>query len=250
MVNIMANNIVQNDYSRQMEIIDPKEFNDRGLRVDVIGSGATGSWLVMILAKMGLKNIHVWDADNVEMHNLPNQLFRLSDIGKPKVEAIKEIVKIATGLDIVAHNEFVTPSTKGLGDVVFLLTDTMSSRKEICDNCLSYNMKTKLCIETRLAAKQGRIYAFNPSSKVELKRWQSSLYTDEEADPSACGLTTTLGASAAYIASIASLQMIKWYLFTFKEATDHKPEQELFVFMAPEFNIMNPDKLAFNDSEE
>lgn len=243
-------NNAQNDYSRQLEIIDPNEFNGMGLQIDVIGSGATGSWLTMILAKMGLQNIHVWDADNVEMHNLPNQLFRLKDIGVPKVEAIKDIVKIATGNEITSHNEFVTPATKTMGEIVFLLTDTMSSRKEIVQNCLSYNMKTKICIETRLAAKQGRIYAFDPSSKMELKKWESSLYEDKEADPSACGMTTTLGASASFIASMAVLQMIKWYLFTFKGAVDHKPEQELFVFMAPEFNILNPEKMSFDEETE
>jgi molybdopterin/thiamine biosynthesis adenylyltransferase len=235
------------DYSRQQEIINPEEFNAKNIRIDVIGVGATGSWLTMILAKMGLQNIHVWDADIVEKHNLPNQLYRIEDIGKPKVIATKDLVKSFTGIDVTAHAEFVDASTKNLGNVIFLLTDTMRSRKEICQHCLSYNMTTSLCIETRLAAKQGRIYAFNPSLKPDLKKWESSLYEDKEANPSACGMTTTLGASASYIASMAVLQMIKWYLFTYQGMPDHKPELELLAYMAPSFNILNTEKLEFND---
>ena len=51
------------EYSRQVNIFKPDEFNTP---VHVIGVGATGSWLAPSLAKLGVKNIHVWDDDIVE----------------------------------------------------------------------------------------------------------------------------------------------------------------------------------------
>lgn len=34
----------------------------------------------------------LWDFDTVEAHNIVNQMFRQQDVGKPKVEALKDIL--------------------------------------------------------------------------------------------------------------------------------------------------------------
>ena len=49
-----------------------KKFNTP---IHIIGCGATGSWVALMLAKMGISNITCWDFDKVEEHNLPNQFF-------------------------------------------------------------------------------------------------------------------------------------------------------------------------------
>lgn len=231
------------DYKRQSSVINPGVFNTKGLRIDVIGAGATGSYVVLQLAKMGLFNIHVWDADVVEGHNLPNQLYGVSDIGVPKVEALKAIVKQLTDVDIITHQEFVTAETQELGDIVFLLTDSMSSRKEIYESCLKYNPNAQLCVETRLAATQGRIYAFNPTDPLFQERYEGTLYSDVDAEVSECGTTIVMGASSSMIASMAVWQMIKWFKYSEGE-TVPPPEFELFVYISPSFNIMNLDSAA------
>lgn len=228
------------DYKRQNSVINPGVFNNKGLRIDVIGAGATGSYVVLQLAKMGLFNIHVWDADVVEGHNLPNQLYGVSDIGVPKVEALKKIVKQLTDVDIETHQEFVTAETQELGEIVFLLTDSMSSRKEIYENCLKYNPRSQICIETRLAATQGRIYAFNPTDYLYQEKYEGTLYSDVEAEVSECGTTIVMGASSSMIASMAVWQMIKWVKWDNGEDVP-PPEFELFVYISPSFNIMNLD---------
>src|SRR5690554_7355564 len=63
---------------------------------------------ILQLAKLGITNITVWDFDVVEEHNVPNQLFGLNDIGKPKVEALKQIVAEHTGTEINIKNEKFT----------------------------------------------------------------------------------------------------------------------------------------------
>lgn len=226
------------DFKRQLAIFDPSTFSRSNNRVDVIGVGATGSYVVLQLAKLGITDIHVWDADCVEAHNLPNQLYGIDDIGKAKVEALKEIIQSLTGITITCHKEFVTKDTKGLGQVVFLLTDSMSSRKEIYDGCLKYNLNTQLCVETRLAATTGRIYTFNPTDMLDQESWEKTLYTDVVAEKSECGTTIVMGASSSYVASMAVWQMIKWWSFT-NEASDIAPEFELLIFIAPKFKIVN-----------
>lgn len=142
---------------RHMEVFDPRSFGRR--RVDVIGVGATGSHVVVSLAKLGVDNIHVWDPDKVESHNVANQAFGNGDIGSPKVEALARIVKALTGDEIATHCERVTGDTQGLGDLVFLLVDSMKTRREIFEGALQSNLTTQLLIETRMGADSGRIYS-------------------------------------------------------------------------------------------
>lgn len=226
------------DFKRQLAIFDPSNFSSSNNRIDVIGVGATGSYVVLQLAKLGITNIHVWDADCVEAHNLPNQLYGIEDIGKPKVEALKEIIYRLTGINIICHKKFVTKDTKDLGQVIFLLTDSMSSRQEIYNGCLKYNPNTQICIETRLAATTGRIYTFNPTDILDQENWEKTLYTDVVAEKSECGTTIVMGASSSYVASMAVWQMIKWWSFT-NGAADVAPEFELLLFIAPKFKIVN-----------
>jgi hypothetical protein len=183
-------------------------FGDK--RVDVIGAGATGSRIVLSLAKLGIANIHVWDFDIVESHNIANQAFGRADIGKPKVEALQQLVKDQTGLTINIHNEKVD-GTQELGDVVFVLTDTMASRKQIWEKGIRFKMRTKLMIETRMGADEGRCYTICPTARAQVKGWESTLYGDEVAQVSACGSSITVGPTAEYLSGLAVWQLIRWF---------------------------------------
>jgi molybdopterin/thiamine biosynthesis adenylyltransferase len=229
------------DFERQHAFLDPANFNQKNYRIDIIGAGATGSYVAFQLAKMGIQGMHIWDADVVESHNLPNQLYGLADVGKPKVEALSEYLKEIAGIEVTTHNEFVNSETGMLGDIVFLLTDTMSSRKEIYESCLKY-YATQLCIETRLSATQGRVYAFNPTDLTDQMRWEKTLYSDEVAEKSECGTSIMMGASSSMIASMAVWQFIKWV--TKRDDTiDEKyrlanPEFEVLFSVYPNYNFL------------
>src|SRR3989344_9586657 len=127
------------DPLRHLSVFKPHAFGTR--RVDVIGCGATGSRIVLSLAKLGVENIHAWDFDTVEDHNLANQAFGLGDVGLLKVDALASLVQRGIGVAIQTHAEKVDGS-QSLGEVVFLLTDTMASRKEIWDRGLKLKLQT------------------------------------------------------------------------------------------------------------
>ena len=212
------------DPLRHLSVFPPHAFGQK--RVDVIGAGATGSRVVLSLAKLGVENIHVWDFDTVEEHNVANQVFGLDDIGSLKVEALAEIVKSQTGLTITTHAERVDGS-QTLGDIVFVLTDTMSSRKEIWDGALKLKIQTKLMVETRMGADSGRIYAVNPSRPKEIKGWEGTWYPDDEAETSACGASVSVGPTAEIISGLAVWQMIRW--FSIEQGGDDELEHEILI---------------------
>lgn len=195
------------DPLRHLSVFKPEAFGQR--RVDVVGCGATGSRIAMSLAKLGVKNIHIWDFDTVEEHNCANQAFGWRHVGKPKVQALAEMLKEDVLSDYKVHAERVDGS-QSLGEVVFLLTDTMGSRKEIWDKSIKLQPRTRIMIETRMGVDNGRIYAINPCSLDHIRRWEATLYTDSEAEVSACGGRTSVGPTAEVIAGIAVWRMICW----------------------------------------
>ena len=69
------------DVSRHRELFNPENFNTP---IHIIGVGATGSWLALGLAKLGLSNITVWDFDSIEEHNIANQAYNVGSVGQKK----------------------------------------------------------------------------------------------------------------------------------------------------------------------
>lgn len=198
--------MIQNDYSRQVNILNPEEFNTK---INIIGAGATGSWVAFSLAKMGLSNLHIYDFDEVGMHNLPNQMFGVRDIGRNKALSIRNIIKLFTGFTVNARNEKVDGSVP-LQGIVFMLTDTMKSRKDIYNRAIKNNPSIDLLIETRMDLRGGRIYVVDPKNREQTKMYEQTFYSDDEAEVSACGVSQTVLPSALAITSHAIWKLLNY----------------------------------------
>lgn len=203
------------DPVRHLAVFSPEVFGEK--RVDVIGCGATGSRIVLSLAKLGVKNIHVHDFDIIEGHNIANQIYGIEDIGKLKVDALDEIIKRDVGMSITTHAEEVDGSQQ-LGSIIYLLPDTMRARKVIWEG-LKYKPGTELLIETRMGVDVGRVYTINPNSPIHIKAWEDTLHGDDEVEVSACGSSITVGSTAEIISGYAVWQMIR----QFGVRTDDEP---------------------------
>lgn len=198
--------MIQNDFSRQANILNPEEFNKP---IHIIGAGATGSWVAFTLAKMGLSNITVYDFDEVGMHNLPNQMFGLSDIDKNKALSIRNIIRRFTGFNIKARTQKVEGG-QPLQGIVFMLTDTMKSRKDIYNMSIKNNPNIDLLIETRMDLRGGRIYAIDPKNRYMCKQYEGTFYSDDEAEISACGISQTVLPTALAITSHAIWKLLNY----------------------------------------
>ena len=198
-----------NDWSRQGEWFDGERYKKQ---IHVIGVGATGSWLVLQLAKMGAQQIHIWDFDIVEEHNVANQIYSMEDCGKFKVDALETIILEQTGAHVIKHNEAYDNTKKGqLSGVVFNLVDTMAMRKEFFEGSFRFNPRISLIVETRMSIDCGRVYAFNPMDAKSCSHYATTLYGDDEAEVSFCGSSLSIVTSASNIASYAVWCLIKDY---------------------------------------
>lgn len=217
------------DINRHLEIIRPWEHP---FPITIIGVGATGSRIAMALVELGFSDIRFIDFDHVEEHNLANQAYLHHHIGKQKVEALADLIKLKIGEDRDFENFKFFDNKVPHADVpiegyVFLLTDTISSRMEILEKCLKDNEKVIRVIETRMASTHGNVFTFNPNNMLERKAWIKSLPKEDEAEVSACGGTISVGTTASIIANLAVWQFI---LLLQDEGLN---EQRLNVFCKP-----------------
>lgn len=199
------------DFTKQSELIDVNKFD---IPIHVIGCGALGSWLTFFLLKMGFKNVTIYDFDEIEEHNLPNQMFAEEHIGKQKVEALKMTYEsyfddIKERLTVV--NERVVPKmAKEFEGIVFSCVDSMSVRRKLYEACVKEG-KADLWIEGRIGLFGAYIYTLNYNTPKMCEAYEATLYEDEEAEVSACGVSQTALPAAVCCASNMLMQMISWY---------------------------------------
>lgn len=197
---------------RHLSVFDPSKFNDTPIHI--VGVGATGSRVFMALVELGLTNIHCHDFDSVEGHNLANQIYGYDDIGKLKVQGCYDAYMRKTGNQppkSMTFSDLAVPNDKvSLEGVVFLLTDTMSSRREIFDTCLKGNFLIECVIETRMASSYGNVFVFEPCIGEQADKWLSTLISDDEGEVSVCGTSISVGTTASIIANLAVWQMIHY----------------------------------------
>lgn len=213
----------QLDISRHMQLFDPNKF-EHG--VTIIGAGATGSWLALALAKLGITDITVYDYDVVEEHNIPNQVYfqfgyhqhglapatltpELGDVGKQKVVALQEMIEMATGASITIKNEKFTDQR--LSGVVFLMVDSMEQRKLIWEKAIKLKPNVKLLVEPRMGLDVGRVYNVEPMNMTHIKEYEDTYYGDDVAEVSACGASQTVITTAMSVASWCARQLINFH---------------------------------------
>jgi len=215
------------DISRHRDIFDPDAL--KGQSVDIIGCGATGSRIAISLAKLGVKDMRIWDGDLIEPHNIANQIYGPGDIWSSKTDVLSARLEELTNGPVDNCNEkFV--GQRGLHPYVFLLTDTMSSRREIWEKSIKMKLSVKLMIETRMGVSIGRVYNVNPCDIDHVEGWEATLYDDDAAELSVCGTPLTVGATAELVSGYAVWSFINHFA---KEGAKSGAYNELIFSINP-----------------
>ncbi len=164
------------DFSRQTDLVDSEALETP---LALIGCGGIGSFSALALAKMGCVHLTIYDDDLVEEQNIPNQLYRLADVGHLKVECLADIVKRFTGIGIEARSERV--QSQRLQGIVVSGVDSMEARRRIWDRSIRYKAGVVAYIDARMGAEVARIYTVRPSDPDHIRFYERTLYSDDEA---------------------------------------------------------------------
>ena len=149
------------DLSRQIDLVDTEALETP---ISLIGCGGIGSFTALALAKMGCGQLTVFDDDLVEEQNIPNQLYRLSDVGHLKVERLADIISAFTGIAIQARPERV--QNQRLQGIVVCSVDSMEARRKIWDRSIRFKASVAAYIDARMGAEVSRIYTVLPRTLI------------------------------------------------------------------------------------
>lgn len=176
------------DFNRQVAIFDP--IKQKSI-LHFIGVGCTGSSGVRIAGKLGFENIKVTDFDIVEEHNLPNQYYRFKDVGKPKVDALKEIMQEFAGIDIIAENCKIDDKytfDMSMNHIYIFCVDSMKVRRMMYE--LLKDLPMGWIVDTRMDGEDYSIMTCDLSSKEE-KEWYATTLKGKSANTS-CGAKSVI----------------------------------------------------------
>lgn len=191
-------------FDRQSGII-PKEALEK-LSVTIVGCGAIGSHTAETLAKLGIREMVLWDDDHVEPHNLPNQGFGIPDLGRPKVEIIEH--RLSENFAVSVKKRQRRFADQGLeSDIVISAVDSMAARKDIW--AAAQIGPVSLYIDGRMGAEFGQVFTANPKDMLSRHRYEDTLFSDEEALPAPCTEKATIYGATVLAAMIAA-QVKAW----------------------------------------
>lgn len=171
------------NYWRQMDILPPSAME--GASITVVGAGGIGAPTVLGLAKMGFQNIAVYDDDVLESHNLPNQLYPLSAKGRPKVEALRDVVQEFSGVEIDAHCQRFVAGERVKTQFLISAVDSMTSRRAVWA-AARYNPSIRLFIDGRMGGYVIKALSVRPTTPDQVKWYEATLHDDpppERAEP-------------------------------------------------------------------
>lgn len=206
--------VTEHNRWRQLDIFRPENMRRS---VHIVGCGAIGSNLAETLFKAGIGEIHAYDMDEVEDHNLPNQAFRRCHLGLKKTAAMVELGK-EHGAIVIPHEGKVEALDFNEPCYLFMAVDSMAARKSIFDG-VKFNPNVRW-IEARMAAEYGFVFAISPMNLKEIGHWEKNWFPDDKAPESAC-TNRAVGTTARFMASYMAHALISW-----EAADDPKKERD------------------------
>jgi sulfur carrier protein ThiS adenylyltransferase len=188
------------------DFFDPNKISGP---IHIVGCGAIGSTLALMLARCGARDLILWDFDTVVPHNLANQQYFLKQVGQLKTTALKSLIHaINPAINVIEMGKW---NGEFLGGYVMMAVDNIDIRKEIINNSLGAH----LIMDYRMRVADAQHYAANPVIPKDIIRLRESMaFTQEEADAATpvngCGLSESIMPTVAMIVALGVANFINY----------------------------------------
>lgn len=156
------------------------------LDITVGGAGGIGGPLLLCLSRLQ-HNIEFYENDVVGEENLGTQLFKYSDVDRPKADVIGDLLEdysnnVPTHLGTFEEDSFVNP-------YCFAAFDNMAARKMMYFQWKKLTDK-KIFIDCRLIAESWQIIAITKEEQMEIYE-KEYLFDDSEVEDLQCTYKAT-----------------------------------------------------------
>jgi sulfur carrier protein ThiS adenylyltransferase len=177
---------------RQRDLVPEEKLSDTS--ITIIGVGAIGRQVAMQLACMGARKLQLIDFDTVDGTNVTTQSYLPAQVGRPKVEALRESIwEIDNEIAVELINDRYRPKYR-IGKVVFCCVDSISARSAIWR---SVQDSMRFWCDGRMLGETIRVLTATPSTGLD--HYASTLFAQADAQTGVCTQRSTI-----YTASIAA----------------------------------------------
>lgn len=168
--------------------------------VTLIGCGGINSWAALLLSRLKLERLTIFDPDVVETANMSGQLYRTSNVGDSKVNAIIGTIREYSNYYNV--NGYICPFTINdfTSTIMICGLDNMRARSTAFNNwkntVFQYgNVENKdkfLFIDGRLSADEFQVFAIQGNDDKAMYKYEKEwLFSDFEAEETICSFKQT-----------------------------------------------------------
>lgn len=183
----------------------------------IAGVGGIGSWLAFMISRLNPANISLIDDDMVDASNMAGQLFCANDVGRPKVDAVKNIIQSFSRYYQVHTfpRKLITGDT--VPKVVMCGFDNMEARRvayHAWKQGLEYLSETEkseaVFIDGRLSAETLQVFCISGDAPYYMQEYEANwLFSDAEAESTVCSYKQT-SYCANLIASMMTNLFVNW----------------------------------------
>ena len=167
------------DTSKTLEYFNAAQFGDA---IHIIGCGSVGSSIAEMLARVGFRNFVLYDFDEVEPHNIANQMFTDIQIGQRKTEALRDLL-VSINPDIAQTIRLEGKWERGMliSGFVFLCLDNIDIRRDFVEDN-QFNASIRCVLDCRTGLTKASAYGAKWSERKQVENLLKSMqYTHEEA---------------------------------------------------------------------
>jgi molybdopterin/thiamine biosynthesis adenylyltransferase len=200
----------------------------------VLGQGGIGSWLSLMLSRIGC-NLFIYDMDHYEEHNMTGQFVGSSMVGQPKVDAVASHIQEFSPACVVnaIYERYTTDSVAN--NITLCGFDNMVARKIAWQRWREQfaDDKEAIFMDGRLTAEHLQIFSIQGGDKGKLQReeYEKHLFNDSEVAEEECTFKQT-SHCAAMIASHMTGILTNW-ASNQVTGTPMRPVPFLFEFSVP-----------------
>jgi molybdopterin/thiamine biosynthesis adenylyltransferase len=163
--------------------------------------------VALVLAKMGVVQLTVWDADTVSETNIATQWHRVSDVGKDKVFSLaRSLEEFSDEIIVEPMAEWVTEETAfPYFDLLISAVDSITARKLVWD-AICRGERPGFYIDARMSAEEFQMFVLDMSDKRAIHNYAAMLesISEEDIPEVPCTMKATFHCSAAAAMNIGA----------------------------------------------
>jgi len=186
----------QDRFQRQEDLVPRQRLAD--IQATVIGVGAIGRQVALMLAAIGVPRLQLVDFDQVDVTNVTTQGYCAGDVGMTKVLAtLAAIHQLDPAIQVEAVEDRYRPRMQ-TGQAVFCCVDSIDARTAIWR---SAGPKCRFWCDGRMLGEVIRVLAVADNASRD--HYPTTLFRQSEAQPGRCTARATI-----YAASVAAGLMV------------------------------------------